>query len=112
MLIDMLSTIPREHLKSLFSMEHRERHLWHLDKLPARYFACNLKRNGFESRINALSFNSSDEPDRYFLAKSDVVYQDTKDLPFDDLHWGTDDEYDADGNLIEKGWQGFNWLKL
>ncbi|KAK1396386.1 hypothetical protein POM88_006249 [Heracleum sosnowskyi] len=92
------------------TLQHGERHLWHLDKLPAKKFACNLKKNGFETRIRALAMDSSKDPDRYFLAKSEAVYQDSKDLPFDDPRWAPDGEYDQNGKVLEKGWTAYNWL--
>ncbi|KAK1396225.1 hypothetical protein POM88_006088 [Heracleum sosnowskyi] len=89
-----------------------ERHVWHLDKLPAKDFSCLLSRKGLKA-WTYVDTRFPDQPNRYFLAIIDAVYQDTKDLPPDDPGWDKDsqNEYDAEGTAVTK--RGFDrniWL--
>ncbi|KAK1395570.1 hypothetical protein POM88_005433 [Heracleum sosnowskyi] len=81
-----------------------ERHVWHVDKLlPDKDFSCVLSRNDLKTWTYA-DKRFPDQPNRYFLAINDAVYQDTKDLPPDDPGWDKDsqNEYDAEGNAVTK----------
>ncbi|KAK1396224.1 hypothetical protein POM88_006087 [Heracleum sosnowskyi] len=90
-----------------------ERHVWHLDKLPDnKDFSCLLSRAGLKA-WTYVDKSFPDQPNKYFLATIDVVYQDTKEYPPDDPGWDKDsqDQLNADGSMvIEPGFDRTKWL--
>ncbi|KAK1368559.1 hypothetical protein POM88_034658 [Heracleum sosnowskyi] len=92
------------------TIEHGDRHVWHLERYPLQDFACLLSRNGLKAWVE-MDRRFPDLTDKYVLARNDSVYQDIIDLPVDDPRWVQDsqDEYDEEGDVSNRGFDPYKW---